>query len=72
MNASSCSRREILAGNSGCPNFVRGRCLACLRAAIQTDDNESSPGPVAKDVRRNIDWAAKTAARLQKSDQHSS
>ena len=77
MSASSGSRRETAAGSfSGCPDFVRERCVACLRATIQTKDqakdNEGSLETVATHMRRNIDLAARTSALVRESEQRSS
>jgi hypothetical protein len=72
MSAPSNSRRETAGSVSSCPDFLRERCVACLRAIIQTKDqtkgqtkgNESSPDLVVMKMRRNIDLAAKTRRRF--------
>jgi len=68
MSAPSNSRRETAGSVSRCPDFLRERCVACLRAIIQTKDqtngNESSPDLVVMKMRRNIDLAAKTRLRF--------
>jgi hypothetical protein len=68
MSAPSGSRRGIAGSVSRCPDFVRERCVACLRASIQTNDhtkrNEGADLVVTR-MRKNIDLAARTSVLMR-------
>jgi len=69
MSALLGPRREIAGSFPSCPDFVRKRCGACLRASIQTKDETTDS---ATRMRRNVDLAARTSVPMREPEQRPS
>ena len=62
MRASSGSRGENDTGISpGCSSATHERCATCPWAGLRTEENVGLFDSAAGYMRRNIDWAARTA-----------